>query len=72
MKNTVHEMPMKAQPSGQVYIRLPSGTLVSSARQEKKKLRMTGRQFKKHRKKLQREGFGVGKQNKFGNTVHEL
>jgi len=56
----------------QRYLQLNTGQLLSPARQAKKAFHMSGRQWKKYRKKMRREGLDAPRLNRFGNLVVNL
>ena len=57
----------------QRYLQLETGQILSPARQAKKALAMSGRQWKKYRKRLRREGgMSAPRLNKFGNLTVNL
>lgn len=54
------------------YLHLNTGQVLSPARQAKKSMAMSGRQWKKYRKAQARQGLGAPRLNKFGNLVVNL
>lgn len=54
------------------YLHLNTGQVLSPARQAKKSMRLSGRQWKKYRKAQARQGMNAPRLNRFGNLVVNL